>query len=119
MEETNDSILETVRKMIGPSEDYNYFDTDLIAHINSMFEVLTQCGVGPVEGFFITGSDEKWSDFITSGVLLRMVKTYIATRVRLIFDPPTSSATAEAFKKTADELEWRMYIQAQELNRGL
>lgn len=115
----NESILETVRKMIGPSGDYDYFDTDLIVHINSMFEVLTQCGVGPVSGFHITGSDEVWSDFITNGVLLHMVKTYIETRVRLIFDPPTSSATAEALKKVADELEWRMYIQAQELNRGL
>ena len=117
MEETT-SILETVRKMIGPSGDYDYFDTDLIVHINSMFEVLTQCGVGPEEGFHITGPDEQWDDFETEGVLLHMAKTYIQTRVRLIFDPPTSSATAEALKKVADELEWRMYIQSQELRRG-
>lgn len=113
-----ESILLTVRKLIGPSADYEVFDTDLIVHINAFFEVLTQCGVGPDEGFIVSGEAETWTDFISDPKLLPMVKDYITIRTRLTFDPPSSSFAMDSLKKTADELEWRMYIKA-ELNKRL
>ena len=113
----NDSILLTVRKLIGPNSDYDVFDDDLIVHINSFFEVLTQCGVGPENGFRITGPTEKWSDFTTDGHEFDMVKQYITLRTRLAFDPPASSFAMDAMKKIVDEMEWRMYIRAEEIKR--
>ncbi len=116
MSDNLDSILLTVRKIIGPSEGYDVFDKDLKMHINSFFEVLTQCGVGPKDGFVITGETEKWSDFTTNAKELQMTKEYIALRTRLAFDPPASSFAMDSMKKISEEMEWRLYIAAQELN---
>lgn len=113
----SDSILATVRKLIGPNSDYTVFDEDLILHINTFFAVLTQCGVGPDEGFKITGVGEQWSDFTTNGKELEMTKEYIFLRTRLTFDPPASSFAMESLKKTADEMEWRLYAQAELMKR--
>lgn len=62
--ETTESILTSVKKLLGIDESYTHFDPDLIMHINSVFSILAQIGVGPANGFFITGEGETWSDFI-------------------------------------------------------
>lgn len=116
--ELNNSILLTVKDMIGPSIDYGVFDTQLVMQINSFLNVLTQLGVGSQEGFEITGDEEKWSDLLgDQEKLLNMCKSYISIRTRLVFDPPTSSFVIDALKKNADELEWRIYIMVQEMAR--
>lgn len=109
-----DSILVTTRKLIGPNGNYDVFDEDLLVHINSFFEVLTQCGVGPEEGFRVIDENTKWSDFTTNGEEYAMARQYIVLRTRLAFDPPASSFAMDSLKKIADEMEWRMYIKAQE-----
>lgn len=106
-----DVILTSVKKFIGPSIEYDYFDPDILMHINSYFAVMTQCGVGPAEGFHVT-EESKWSDFLSEGPVLEMAKQYVYLRSRLTFDPPTSSFVIDMFKKNADEMEWRMYVQA-------
>lgn len=105
------TILETVKDMIGPSIDYDVFDDTLLVHINSFFEVLTQCGVGPQEGFHVD-KDSKWEDFLTEGRLFHMAKDYIQIRTRLLFDPPASSSAVQILTDSYKEMEWRMYIQA-------
>lgn len=106
------SILEDVKKMIGPSASYDAFDTELIIHINSVFSILKQMGVGPQdETFKISGTSEEWSDFYEEGENLEMVKTYIYLKVRLIFDPPQSSFVAEAINRQVSELEWRLNVE--------
>lgn len=101
-----ESILETIKKLIGPSASYDIFDTDLIAHINSVFFILYQLGVGD-EPFTITGSDETWDDF-HADTDLESVKTYIYLKTRMIFDPPTNSALISAINEQIKEFESRV-----------
>lgn len=105
-----DSILTSIKKMLGISEEYTHFDMDLIIHINSVLSILTQIGVGPSEGFSIQDKTEIWTDFITSDKRLELVKTYVNLKVKLIFDPPLSSAVIEATNRMISELEWRILV---------
>ena len=105
-----DSILTSVKKMLGIPEEYEQFDMDIIMHINSVFMILTQLGVGPEEGFTISNKSDKWSDFIGEGKLVELVKSYIYLKVRLIFDPPQSSSIIEAMNRQISEFEWRINV---------
>lgn len=105
-----DSILTSIKKMLGIPENYTHFDTDIIIHINSVLSVLNQLGVGPSDGFIITDKNDNWSDFLPSGNKLELVKTYVYAKVRLIFDPPQSSSVSEALKNIINEFEWRINI---------
>lgn len=107
------SILQTVKKMIGIQEDYEIFDPDLIVDINAAFMTLQQLGVGPKEGFMISGEDEEWTDFDPSGTLLNAVTQYIFLKTKLVFDPPTTSFVLESYNKLIQELEWRMNVHAE------
>lgn len=104
-----ESILTSVKKNLGIAEDYEHFDSDIIMHINSMLNVLTQIGVGPASGFSIEDKDAVWSDFIDDS-RLNMVKSYVSIRVKLIFDPPQSSSAVEALTNIWKELEWRLGV---------
>lgn len=99
------SILKTIRRMMGPDEDYEYFDTDLIIHINSAFARLCELGVGPEQPFYITGTEETWDEFIDSSFCER-VKQYVYLSVKNIFDPPSSSSVMNAYKEQIEKLEW-------------
>ena len=109
----DDSILDTIKQLLGIQYDYTAFDTDIIVHINSAFMALNQLGVGPTECFFIESSDEAWSDFVDKSIDLEAVKTYIYLMVRTIFDPPSSSVVMEAMNRNISELEWRLNVQAE------
>ena len=106
-----ESILLTIKKMIGPSIAYPAFDTDLIVNINTALTVLNQLGIGPEEGFRITGEGETWYDLIGDAKNLDAVKTYIYLKVRMAFDPPTTGALTDAFKEMIKEYEWRLNVQ--------
>lgn len=108
-----ESILVTIKKMLGLAADYDAFDTDIIIFINSAMMVLQQNGVGPTAGFTVTGSNEKWSDFLPSDIYLESVKQYIYLDVKMTFDPPANSFVMEAYQKKKDELEWRLREQAE------
>jgi hypothetical protein len=108
-----DSILDTIKKMLGLASDYDAFDTDLIVHINSVFMTLQQLAVGPAEGFSITGPTETWTNFLAPGVNLAGVKSYVFIKVRILFDPPTSSFVLDSLGRQAAEFEWRSNIQAE------
>lgn len=103
-----DSILTSVKKLLGITEDYEHFDPDIILHINSVFSILTQLGIGPAEGFTISSKEEVWSDYTQDEKALEMVKSYVFQKVRLLFDPPVSSVLMEAVKNSIAELEWRL-----------
>lgn len=105
-----DSILTSVKKMLGITEDYEHFDADLIMHINSVFMILTQLGAGPSEGFSIEGKSDTWDDFISTGSNLEAVKSYVYLKVKLLFDPPLSSAVMESMNRMISELEWRLNV---------
>lgn len=103
-----DSILTSIKKLIGYPEDYEQFDTDLIIHINSVFTILNQIGVGPINGFSIKDKSTTWSEYTGDTVLFDSVKTYVYMKVRLVFDPPSSSFVLESIKEMIKEYEWRL-----------
>lgn len=105
-----DSILGSIKKLLGITEVYDVFDKDLVMHINSVFFVLTQLGVGPTEGFTIQDETAVWDDFIPCGANLEAVKSYVYLKVRLLFDPPQSSALTEAINRQISEFEWRLNV---------
>lgn len=106
-----ESILTSIKKLLGIAEEYTYFDADIIMHINSVFMTLTQLGVGPSEGFMIEDDTTYWEDFIGDSMMLQAVKTYIYLKVRLVFDPSSlGSATLAAYERQIQELEWRLNV---------
>ena len=105
-----DSILTSIKKLLGPEEVYEHFDTDIIMHINFTFSTLTQLGVGPEEGFVIKDKTAIWTDFIQDDKRLEFVKTYIYLKVKLVFDPPLSSSVLDAMNRQINELEWRLNV---------
>ena len=109
----NDSILTSIKKLLGITEEYEHFDQDIIIHINSVFMILNQLGVGPSNGFSITDKTAVWSDFISEGTNLESVKSYIYLKVILLFDPPTTSAVMESMNRMISELEFRLNVSAE------
>lgn len=107
------SILTSVKKMLGINEDYTHFDSDIVMHINTVFSILTQLGVGPSDGFTIDDSTTLWTDFIDSDDLPRYnaVKSYVYLRVKQLFDPSLTSSVSEMMNQQIAELEWRLYIE--------
>ena len=108
-----DSILDSIKKLIGPGTEHNFFDADLIMHINSAFMILCQIGLGGIHPFTISDNTAKWSDFIYEEAFFRSVVDYVYLRVKLIFDPPTSSFTLNAYNDQLRELEWRLNVMAE------
>jgi hypothetical protein len=104
-----DSILDSVKKQLGLTDEIDAFDDEIIMNINSALFVLTQLGVGPKEGFSIYGSDETYDDFLGDDTeKMPIVKTYLYHKTRLGFDPPTSTAVMECIKKLIEEEECRL-----------
>ena len=108
-----ESILISIKKLLGITEEYDQFDPDIIMHINSVFMILTQLGVGPAEGFSIEDDTAVWTDFIQDIKKLESVKTYVYLKVKLVFDPPLSSAVIESMNRLINELEWRLNVAAE------
>lgn len=105
-----ESILTSIKKLLGISEDYTQFDQDLIMHINSVFLTLNQLGVGPEDGFSIEDETAEWYDFIEDNVKLQAVKSYMYLKVRLLFDPPLSSSVIDSMERMISEYEFRLNV---------
>ena len=105
------SILNSIKKLLGMEENYDHFDTDLIIHINSILAVLAQMGVGR-KGFTIKDATETWDQFIVDEQDMETLKSYVYMRVRLLFDPPTTAHLVESFNKMISEFEFRMFVEA-------
>lgn len=112
--EMTESILTSIKKLLGIDKSYKHFDPDLIMHINSVFSILTQLGVGPPNGFSIAGDTEKWDSFIAKDSdNFSLVKSYVHLKVKLLFDPPLGSAVIESINKQISEFEWRLNVAAE------
>lgn len=108
-----ESILTSIKKLLGITKDYDHFDPDIIMHINSVFMILTQMGVGPSEGFTIEDETATWFDFVADMTKIEAVKSYIYLKVKLMFDPPTSGIVTEAMNRMISELEFRLNVNAE------
>lgn len=105
----NESILTSIKKMLGPEEEYEHFDQDLIIHINSVFLILNQLGIGPDKPFTIKDKTAVWTDFIPDGEI-ELIKSYMFLKVKLIFDPPQNGSLINAMEKQIQEFEWRSNV---------
>lgn len=108
-----ESILISIKKLLGIVKECNDFDTDIIIHINTVFAILNQMGVGPSEGFRIEDKDTTWSEYIQDDKKLDDVITYVYLKVKLIFDPPLNGTVINAIKESIAELEWRLNFHAE------
>lgn len=109
-----DSILDTIKiKIGGYMEDDNSFDEDLITHINTALSILTQIGVGPADGFMITGDTETWAQLLGPHIKpakLQMVKDFVWLQVKMLFDPPQIGGVLTAYQQQLDMLTWRLNV---------
>ena len=103
-----ESVLTSVKKLLGIEEDYTHFDQDIIIHINTAFATLHDLGIGPDECFEIIDDKTTWNEFTDGSKELNPVKSYVYMKVKLVFDPPLSSAVMEAMKQSVAETEWRL-----------
>ena len=109
-----DSILASIKKMLGISEEDTNFDTDIIININTAFMTLYQLGVGPETCFSITDESSEWADFLEDRTDLEAVKTLIYLKVKLLFDPPSTSFVLDAIERQITQIEWRLNVQVEE-----
>lgn len=113
-ENLEESILKSIRSMIGPYADCEEYDVDLITAINSAFFTLHQLGVGPIDTFQINGIDEKWADFFDGNESeFQMVKTYVYLSTRLDVDPPTTQSILSSMERRKQECEWRLNFKVE------
>lgn len=113
MDQVNDSILATIKKMLGLDDEYTPFDMDIVVHINAAFMTLCQMGVGPKDGFEVRNYEQTWDDFLINHVMLGAVKTWVYLQVKMAFDPPTNSFVMDAMKTQSDQILWRLNVQAE------
>jgi hypothetical protein len=109
-----DSILTSTKKVLGIDEDYTAFDEDILMHINSVFSTLNQLGIGPVDGFAIEDDTATWDSFLGSNPKFNSVKSYMYFKVRMMFDPPTTSFLIAAMQQQEQELTWRLNVLREE-----
>jgi len=102
-----DSILISVKKVLGIGPEDTAFDEDVIMHVNSAFSTLHQLGHGPDMGFHIEDETAEWDDF-SGDPLANSIKTYVCLKVRLVFDPPSTSFVLNALEKQITEHEVRL-----------
>jgi hypothetical protein len=109
-----DSILTSIKKLLGITELDKTFDADIIMHINSVFADLAQMGVGPSNGFAIRDDSAIWDDFISDDLLLQSVKSYMNLRVKILFDPNSvGSSTLASYERQITQWEWRLNVAAE------
>lgn len=112
-----ESILTSIKKLLGITEEYEQFDQDIIIHINTVLVTLNQLGVGPAEGFNVADKEDTWADFLGDNMLLQgNVITFVYLSVKMLFDPSLSSAVLAATERQIKELEWRITAMADSLN---
>lgn len=110
------SILTTVKKILGIDASYTAFDPDITLHINSVFSTLNQLGIGPEEGYMVEDATETWEDFLGTDFRLNQVRTYVCLRVRLLFDPPQTSFLIESMDRQIEQLEWRLNVERERVS---
>lgn len=108
--EKDESILTSIKKLLGIDSEYDQFDSDIIMNINAAFFTLSQIGVGPKEGVVIAGDKETYSLFFNDPHEISQIKMYLYYKTKMVFDPPTSSAVMESLKAMIQETEWRLSV---------
>ena len=107
----DNSILNSIKKMLNVAPDDSSFDTDIKIGINAALANLIQIGTGPNGGFVITGPDETWSSYLGDDYkLIEQAKTYVFLKTKLLFDPPEHAYVIDMMEQQANEMAWRLSI---------
>lgn len=109
-----ESILTSIKSLLGISEETTAFDSDVLSGINGAFFTLTQLGIGPSEGFLVTDATATWSDFYEKKSLIGGIKQYVFLKTKLFFDPPEHGYVVSQYESAIKELEWRLNEQREE-----
>lgn len=119
-DEVSGSILKSIKKMLGVDPTMDMFDLDICMNINSALANLNQIGLGPYDGFYVNGPEDKWSDFlgVNNMHVLQNAKQYVYIWVKRVFDPPGATNHLTALDNTIKELEWRISTGREEIIRG-
>ena len=112
-----DSVLNTIKKLLGIDADDDSFDSDICIGINSAILTLSQLGLEGKEGFIVTSDEQEWSDYLNDNKLLPMVQQYIHLKTKMSFDPPQNSIVGEKLKQIITELEWRIRMVSETNNK--
>ena len=111
------SVLNTIKKLLGIDADDDSFDSDICIGINSAILTLSQLGLEGKEGFIVTDDTQEWSDYLNDNKLLPMVQQYIHLKTKISFDPPQNSFVCENLKQIITELEWRIRMASETNNK--
>ena len=103
-----DSVLLSTKQMLGISPEDTSFDVNVIMSINTALTTLMDLGLTEVEDEIVTDDIMTWDDLLGGITDIEHVKTYVYQKVKLIFDPPTSTAAIDAMQRSINELEWRI-----------
>lgn len=103
-----ESILITIKSLLGIASEYKHFDDQIKTYINDAFMSLSHLGVGPENPFVVTSEMDTWVDAFGEGVNVEKIKAYVGLKVRIIFDPPATSFVLEAMNRQINEMEWRL-----------
>lgn len=112
----DDSILNSIKKVLNLAPSFTAFDEDIIMHINTAFNTLTQLGIGPVGGYQIEDSSNTWDEFLGDDIEYNQVKSYVYLRTKFLFDPPSTHYLVLAQENQISQLEWRLSIHREELS---
>lgn len=111
-----EGILESIKKLLGPTCSYEFFDPDIIIHINTALARLVQLGVGPPGGFRITDCGcETWGQFMGDDLRLEPAKTLVYLKVKKVFDPTLSASVKQALDEAIAEIEWTLNCDAEDI----
>ena len=114
----NESILNSIKAMLGILADDTDFDEELISHINSFISNLTDIKIGPEDGFIIEDATTTWDQFTDDASIMAAARQYLFAATRLVFDPPSNSFVVTSLEKAKDEAYWRLYIKADTKKEG-
>ena len=103
-----DSVLLSTKQMLGISPEDTSFDVNVIMSINTALTILMDLGLTEVEDEIVIDDDMTWDDLLGGRTDIEYVKTYVYQKVKMIFDPPTSTAAIDAMQRSINELEWRI-----------
>lgn len=107
------TILNDIKQGLGVDKVVEFFDNDILMHINTAFFKLHQLGVGPTNGFRLTTGEEQWAAFLSTDMNIEAVKSYVLIHTRLLFDPPNTSFVLDAYQRQLNEIEWRLNVQVE------
>lgn len=107
-----DSILTSIKKLLGITEEYTHFDTDITMNINAVLAILTQMGVGPSSGFAILDKTSTWEDFVGTDYNFSLLQSYVHLKVKLMFDPPATGPLTQSIERLVSEFEFRLFVNS-------